>query len=177
MIQGMRKNRLLAILVFIVMTASLSFLYCAPPMDTIMSSWRCGTDGKPLPGQTMKGCWQDEDSYRVTAAGLSGSKGERKERRMEARKRALLTAQFHFIDDINKLRMKRLFGDKPPKAHVNYSDARPPAKEFGSLAARGRAAWEEFDSDNNCRLLFEIREKGLKQRVRTYLQGYERLIP
>ncbi len=154
---------------FLLVTSS-----CSHPRHTVDTDRLCPTNvshDKLLMGE---GCWFDDDSYRIlTTVAPSRENVGMEEKRASAKRTAILMAGAHFLNLINDQRLKIIYRKFPPGAHVNFTDNNYPAKVFSSVAKDGNVLRETYDDMQNCTIIYEIHEKGLRKKVVDYLKGYE----
>jgi len=120
-------------------------------------------DEKAVEQECNHGCWIDNDTYRLHAAAAPSKKlrdAEREERRKYSKRIAILNAQYQIIEKFKGIPLEAatgIMGSDPAAVGV--------AKDLKEAVKRGTVISESFDEEDNCEVLYEVKDKALKKKV------------
>ena len=134
----------------LVLTFSAAYISCGGGMGGEVKGQSFKTEG-----------WVDENTFRVTATGVPKPGLTNKiQRRGTAKEAALIMAQKRIVEKFVGARLEGAAG-----AADYASTGIAVAKEFGGMVKGGSIIRSTYDKDDNCEIVYQIENRGLKKRV------------
>jgi hypothetical protein len=124
-----------------------------------MASFACAgthaTEPEPHEG------WMGEDIFRVTAGGAPRAGLVHADRRKEsARAAAILSAHRLILEKFVGMQFESTFSD------LDFDKTRSAMRDrFTGTIHKGRVIRERYDAGDNCRITYQVEEKGLRKSV------------
>lgn len=131
-------------------------------MGLVFTSCGGGKIGGQVEGEKFKTeGWIDDNTYRLAAAGVPNAKLKNKVARRESAKRAaILNAQYQVLE---KFKGSKIEGAAGMSDFENTGIAI--AQEVSGIVKGGSVASATFDEEDNCEIIYEVKAKGLKNKV------------
>jgi len=118
--------------------------------------------GGTVKGETFKTeGWMDEDTYRISAAGVAKQTLKNKvARRESARRAAILNAQYQVLEKFKGSKIEGAAG----MADFELTGIAI-AQEIQGVVKGGSVTSVTYDDEDNAEIIYEVKAKGLKKKV------------
>ena len=145
-----RRKVLLGLLIFSLTAPAVTLVSCKSGGKSIVQKDVWQTEG-----------WVDEDTYRIYASGMPKEGLTNKiQRKGTSRESAILLAQKNIIEKFKPIRSE---------ACADYSSGNYAlSKELVGVIKGGTIIAERFDVEENCEIIYEVKSKGLKNKIQEY---------
>jgi len=108
---------------------------------------------------TNRGGWVTDDIYRISVKGIAPrSERDTAARKHSARRAAIMNARFKILKQFKKYSIES--GKK-----MGIPQSSSCANIVKASIKSGTVIYQEYDSYDNCRIIYEVRSRGLRQNV------------